>query len=335
MVKVSVIVPMYNSELFLEQCLTSVVNQTYKNLDIILINDGSTDSSLAICQQFAAKDDRIKVFTQTNAGVGSARKLGLAKVTGEYVSFVDSDDSISHEMIEKLVQAATQTKADIVECGFIDVDETGSMILKRELISQTSTEIVNNLKHILQQNNTTHFNVNKLFRYDLIKHIEYPTFHYSEDYYFNVMALLNCQKKTTISDALYYRTINRKSATQQAFSEKKLDVIKSGEAIADMIETAYPALTVWAIYYILENIIRLFYQLTVSRSENHDDVGRFLVTKFNHLYDQWKIELHKELDNKVHRSMLKLFRASPPLCMTFLKLYYVIRVNLFKKFGII
>lgn len=170
---------------------------------------------------------------------------------------------------------------------------------------------------------------------EYIEGIEYPKFKYSEDYYFNILSLFYCKRKIIIPDALYNRTINENSATQQPFNDNKIDIIKSGEAVAEIIDTYDSSLTVFAIYYILENIVRLYYQVTILKHEKYDDIKLILVTKFNQLYDQWKRELHKELDNKIHGNMLKLFRASPKLCMTFLSVYYVIRVNMFKKFGII
>ncbi len=101
--KISIIIPIYNSEKYIEECIQSVVNQTYKNLEIILVNDGSTDASAVICEKFAAQDSRIKYLYQENKGVTAARKLGLEYATGNYVGFVDSDDYIDVDLYERLV----------------------------------------------------------------------------------------------------------------------------------------------------------------------------------------------------------------------------------------
>src|SRR5690606_32725285 len=93
--KISIIIPIYNASAFLEKCIDSVINQSYDNLEIILINDGSTDSSLDICKKYANSDDRIKLINKENGGVSSARNMGLEVVTGDYIGFVDSDDYIS------------------------------------------------------------------------------------------------------------------------------------------------------------------------------------------------------------------------------------------------
>lgn len=99
---ISVIVPMYNVELYLRKCLDSIVNQTYKNIEILIIDDGSTDNSGMICDEYAQKDDRIKVFHTENQGLSSARNLGLDEATGDWVGFVDSDDWIDDDMYDVL-----------------------------------------------------------------------------------------------------------------------------------------------------------------------------------------------------------------------------------------
>ena len=101
--KISIIVPIYNVKPYLEQCILSIINQTYLNLEIILVNDGSTDGSLLICENFAKKDDRIVLITQQNMGLSSARNLGIEIATGEYIMFVDSDDWIHPKIVEDLL----------------------------------------------------------------------------------------------------------------------------------------------------------------------------------------------------------------------------------------
>ena len=112
--KVSVIIPVYNGERFIEQCLNSVLNQTYENLEIICINDGSTDQSLKKLKEYAAKDDRVVVLSQENKGMSGARNSGMDIATGQYIAFVDCDDYIDVTMIEKLVDIANRTDAEIV-----------------------------------------------------------------------------------------------------------------------------------------------------------------------------------------------------------------------------
>ena len=118
MKKISVIVPVYNVEKYLETCLNSIINQSYKNLEIIVVNDGSTDSSLEICKKYQKLDNRIILIDQKNKGLSGARNVGILKATGEYIHFIDSDDYIALNYYEKMLEALADTDADIVVGGF-------------------------------------------------------------------------------------------------------------------------------------------------------------------------------------------------------------------------
>lgn len=118
MKKISVIIPVYNVERYLETCLDSVINQTYQNLEIIIINDGSTDSSLEICKKYEKLDKRIILIDQKNKGLSGARNFGIKKATGDYIHFLDSDDYINLNYYEKMIEALGNTNADIVLGGF-------------------------------------------------------------------------------------------------------------------------------------------------------------------------------------------------------------------------
>ena len=122
--KVSIIVPVYNVSNYLPSCLDTLINQTYRNIEIILIDDNSTDNSLEICNKYKEKDPRIIVIHKENGGAASARNYGLNIYTGEYVSFVDSDDYIELNYIEKLVSMLEKYNADISVCSFFDVKNT-------------------------------------------------------------------------------------------------------------------------------------------------------------------------------------------------------------------
>ena len=122
---ISVIVPVYNTEKYIEKCVMSILNQTYKNLEIILIDDGSTDNSPQICDSLAEKDNRITVIHQPNGGVSSARNIGLDNTHGDYITFVDSDDYIEPNMIEFLSENIGDT--NIAMCGYTSVEENGNL----------------------------------------------------------------------------------------------------------------------------------------------------------------------------------------------------------------
>jgi glycosyltransferase involved in cell wall biosynthesis len=128
--KISVIIPVYEVEPYLKRCLDSVVNQTYTNLEIILVNDGSPDRCGEICENYAHSDSRFKVIHKNNEGLSEARNTGLEIISGDYVFFVDSDDYIEHKAIEVLARRAKETDADLVIGNFIIIDETGKMFYR-------------------------------------------------------------------------------------------------------------------------------------------------------------------------------------------------------------
>lgn len=125
---ISVIIPVYNVEKYLSRCIDSVMEQTYKYLQVILIDDGSTDCSGQICENYAAKDVRIHVIHQKNQGVSAARNKGLDTAKGEYVTFVDSDDFISKDMIERLYDGLIKLEVSYIGCGYNHIDENGNIL---------------------------------------------------------------------------------------------------------------------------------------------------------------------------------------------------------------
>jgi len=125
---VTVVLPVYNVEKYLDRCLESVVNQTYRDLEIILVDDGSPDNSPALCEAWAAKDSRIKVIHKKNAGLGMARNTGIENANGEYICFFDSDDYIALDTVESCYIAAQKEDADIVCFGLHNVDDCGTVI---------------------------------------------------------------------------------------------------------------------------------------------------------------------------------------------------------------
>ena len=118
MKKISIIIPVYNVEQYIKNCLESVINQTYDNWEIILIDDGSTDNSKAIYENIAIKNDKIKIFKQTNKGVSAARNLGIEKAQGDYIVFLDADDWIEKKFLERMLEVIENEDADIVQCNF-------------------------------------------------------------------------------------------------------------------------------------------------------------------------------------------------------------------------
>lgn len=165
---VSIIVPIYNSENYIQRCVKSLINQTMKNIEIILINDGSTDNTLSILNELKKKDSRISVITKHNGGVSSARNMGLKYSKGKYITFVDADDWCESNMIEKMYKMAENKKVDIVSCGHSMDDKHGKSfytnVIKYDMHSLDNNEIGKILHY-----STISYSIAKLYKNNIIK----------------------------------------------------------------------------------------------------------------------------------------------------------------------
>ena len=222
---VTVIIPVYNVEMYLPLCINSILKQTYQNLEIILIDDGSTDDSPGICDTYALKDNRIKVIHQQNQGAAVARNTGLENATGEYIVFVDSDDFINEKMIEKLYIALKQTDSDLSICNFKYTSENGKEIALKETDIKNEVLYTEEIIDKLFQNNNCGYIViwNKMYKKDLWKQIRYPVGVIYEDEAVIHHIFSKCKKVATISDELYYYRQVSGSIMHSERNEKNLD----------------------------------------------------------------------------------------------------------------
>lgn len=182
--KISVIIPIYNSSTTLHRLLDSVTDQTYNNLEIILINDGSTDNSLSICQEYQKLDSRIVIFDQENKGVGESRNLGLDNAKGDYITFIDSDDKIDKNYFSILVESALETDADIIESGARVVLSENEIIYPYE---KESKVIVCDNKGYMTNYLNFSFNVSvwgKIYKREVINNVRFPKLNINEDFIF-------------------------------------------------------------------------------------------------------------------------------------------------------
>ena len=183
--KISVIVPVYNVEQYLERCVDSIINQTYKNLEIILVNDGSTDNSGQLCDELAKKDSRIRVIHKENGGVSEARNFGVKEISGEYVIFIDSDDYINKRMINVLYSQIKLEEADVSVCGVMNVYENNHIPQARNINEYL---ILNNegfLSEYLKGERIPGGIWNKLIKSSIAKSIDFPVGLIYEDAYYH------------------------------------------------------------------------------------------------------------------------------------------------------
>ena len=205
---ISVIIPVYGVEKYISQCLESVINQTYKNLEIIVVNDGTKDRSADIAKEYAAKDSRIKVYDFKNGGLSVARNRGLEIATGEYISYLDSDDWLDTKMYETLLETAMKNEADMVKCGIIETNGVAE-----EKITFKDVKIINNDQHKAFKN---YFKGilwtlawNGLYKKELAKKVKFPDNVVHEDNYSSGMFLYLAKKVIAMPFCLnYYYRVN-------------------------------------------------------------------------------------------------------------------------------
>lgn len=232
---ISVIVPVYNVEKYLKKCLDSIVNQTYQDLEIILVDDGSTDTSGIICDQYAKKDSRIKVVHQENKGQSSARNSGLEIAKGNYIAFVDSDDTIETNMFEILMEMQEITECDLAICGHRTVQEGASFITSDESFSTELLDIEALWEEVFGKLNNAVWN--KLFKKDLLVGIRFSLeLTHGEDLIFNLEYLIRC-KAGAINRQPCYNYLKRcDSVTTSSFSKKKLMEIESKDRALEIVK---------------------------------------------------------------------------------------------------
>ncbi len=237
---ISVIVPVYNVDSYLDRCISSVVSQSYKNLEIILIDDGSSDSSGEICDKWAMYDSRICVVHQKNSGAGAARNAGLDATRGDYIAFVDSDDYISHDMYEHLLEIIGD--ADIAECAYVKVecDNDNAAFADGRGTSMFFTEEAMR-EHI---NNTRFCQViyNKLYRRETVGKIRFPVGMMIDDEFFTYRVLGEAEKLTSSDKVCYAYRQQPDSVMHSMPIEKRVQAVAAKSERLEYLKEHFPSL---------------------------------------------------------------------------------------------
>ena len=256
---ISVIIPVYNVEKYLRCCLDSVVVQTYRDIEIILVDDGSLDGCSQICDEYAEKDARIKVIHQENGGLAHARNVGMANSCGEYVSFIDSDDYVSIDYIECLYKGIVEFEADISIASFYPFkDDTCLPFTEPVLYEEISKEeAIKRYCSINADRSMPFISVcNKIYRKVLFEGIEFPKGRLYEDAFTTYKLIDRAKKIVFTTSKLYFYRINQQSIQGQSFKEKHLEMVeafRSGlgyfrEQNAELSEKFIPPLLMREIY---------------------------------------------------------------------------------------
>jgi glycosyltransferase involved in cell wall biosynthesis len=291
---ISVIVPIYKVEKYIDKCLESIVEQTYRKLQIILVDDGSPDNCPQLCDIWAKKDDRIQVVHKKNGGLASARNAGLDVATGEYISFIDSDDYIEKNMFEIMVNEFKDSDVGAVGCGILEVYSNGK---RNELaIQYGNIEPMEAIKSLLLNNGKVHsFAWNKLYRADIIGNLRFvEELRYGEDTPFVYHVLKRCKKYYQVDKVLYHYVRRDDSLIGNCFRHDKMLSLKASELIKEDCYADLPNLKEFADCNIINVIFYLFRSIFLS-----DNWQKLFMDDF--------IRLHKILRNANLKIILKYY----------------------------
>lgn len=267
---VSIIVPIYNAEKYLDSCIQSVLRQTYTNWELILIDDGSTDKSGRIAEEYGFADERITVFHQKNLGVSLARNQGIDEATGNYVVFLDADDELIEDCLAKTVNIAEETNADVVAGRSCENQE-----LFQDRIIWTGAEA---LENSLKDHLFTHSACAKLIRREFIGKTRFtPDIRINEDSYFVFQLLCKQNVFVLTNDVIYFYRANPESSSRTVFSEKYFDILKVSDLKYKKIEEQFPQMHDLAKNMLLKARMNVLRILAVRTRDEYRDVEKKLL----------------------------------------------------------
>lgn len=237
--KISIIVPIFNSEKYIERCIKSLINQSYKNIEIIIVDDGSTDNSLNICLNYKKKDTRINVYTKKNGGTSSARNYGLKKSHGEYVGFIDSDDYAEPHMYEQLIKSIENCNKDIACCNKIKKYINGKENNEDHITQMSILNKKESHKFVMLHDSSV---CNKLFKNDLFHNVKFKENNYFEDIEILPKLIENSNGMCIIPFNGYYYFNNEASKVNNNFNYKKMDFYYNTYNLKQFYNDKYPCL---------------------------------------------------------------------------------------------
>ena len=285
MIKVSVIVPVYNVEPFIDKCLNSLVNQTLKEIEIIVVNDGSPDNSQKIIDKYVKKyPNKVKSFIKENGGQGSARNLGLKEAKGEYISFIDSDDWLDKNALEDMYNKAKEDDSDIVICDMVD--------------HYKDAEIYHNCTKYNSVFKVTPSACNKIFKRTIIDNIEFLNKKiWYEDFNFTTKILLKHPKISNIEKGYYHCNCGHESTMNNNNSLKNLDMITVIEDIKEYAKKIKKQDDNLIAYFIFEHIlVTSINRVAMQKNKSRNKVLKELTNYCHkHISNYQKFDFYKEI----------------------------------------
>lgn len=327
MKKTSIILPVCNVEDYLHQSIQSIINQTNPNFELIIVNDGSTDKSGAIGEEYAQKDQRIRLYHQRNQGLSMARNKGLEVATGDYILFVDSDDYIHRDLLKVLTNHLTEQVAEVAVCDYQKVVDNEKISIHETFPYENNAQVLDHLqavKKIVKESQTQMIIAcGKLYKKELFKQINYPPGKYHEDEFVTYQLLYSAQKVVVTDAKLYFYRQRAESITGKQYSLKRLDKLEGlRNAIDFFTERKETTLAIYARVRYLINIQIGYYKVTYEM-EGQTKVLEALKKEYR---DQYQLLQMSERKLSVFQAIvLRAFYVTPK--------FYTLLIHLFLKSG--
>lgn len=310
---ISVIIPVYNIMEYLPRCVRSVTGQTYHNLEILLVDDGSTDGTGKLCDELGQRDDRIRVFHKANGGSSSARNFGLDQAHGQYVGFVDSDDYIEPDAYEKLMQGIMETGASIAQMGREEIDERGNR-LPDVCVPPDRQEFIQSeefMRELLMHRGDCSF-CTKLLKAGLFKERRFPEGKLNEDFYLLIHMLTETDGVLSLPNRgyhVFYRMdSNSRRKNKDDFSRVFSDNVENADVAAQIVKESFPSLEETAFRFGIFQ--RLDYMLHVPISKMTKE-NMFYCQVVKYLRKNWKKSMGNKILTKKNKAYHTLFALMP------------------------
>lgn len=329
--KISIIIPVYNVSKYLPRCVESVLNQTYNNLEIILVNDGSTDKSGQLCNSYSRNDERIKVIHKKNGGPSDARNEGLRIASGKYIGFVDSDDYIEPDMYETLLMALYTYDADIADCRFFYIKD-GEVINQKYYSGVVGRFTpISALEGLIISKPFSHNVWNKIYKKKLIKDIEFPlNVHCGEDIIFTFKAFARAKKIVHIDIPKYYHVYRNDSIMRLSNYNERIDDLYQFEERIDYISKHFSSLADLAQKNLIEILISRFKNLRNKHIKKYNILHSFIK---NYIKSNYRSLAANPLIDKKNKILLRIFNINFGLVFLFFynskdfQKYYNLRIK--------
>jgi glycosyltransferase involved in cell wall biosynthesis len=323
--KVSVVVPIYKVEKYLNRCVDTIVNQTYTNLEIILVDDGSPDKSGSIAKEYAKSDDRIKVINKKNGGLSDARNVGMQYITGDFTLFVDSDDWLETKMIESMVHVSIEYKAEVVQSAFYYAYEDHLLFDNRYYQKNDPPIVLDNevlMTELVVGERVKNFAWGKLYKTEIIREIPFKKGVLFEDVFWAHKVMQRVNTYVILNEPLCFY-FQRYDSIVSTYTSKNLDIIEGLKERQCFIEEFYKDLSLKSFKFLLKTILIQYYLLLVNRKEDNRGVyKKELQMYIKKNYRQFSQSVGNDKDLK---RQLILFSIHPIFNVLFLILKKLLR----------